>query len=60
MVDPSQTPFLSAKKVMMELAAPFDQVEMFSLYSASNGLMFESGMKGGYFGSTIIDEEVAD
>ena len=38
----------------------YSKVELFSLNSASKGLLFESGMKGGYFELTNIDEDVAE
>ena len=39
---------------------PYNQLELFSLHSTSKGLLYASGMRGGYFEMTNIDEEVIE
>ena len=41
-------PFVSLKKVMHDLGAPYNQTEMVSFHSTSKGLYGECGLRGGY------------
>jgi len=50
--------FVSAKKILREIGAPYDQVELFSLNSTSTGFMQEGGLRGGYCEATNIDPEI--
>jgi aspartate/methionine/tyrosine aminotransferase len=42
------TPFVSLKKVMNELGAPYNTIELVSFHSTSKGLIGECGLRGGY------------
>ena len=41
-------PFVSLKKVMHDLGAPYNQTELVSFHSTSKGLYGECGLRGGY------------
>lgn len=46
----SEKPFISAKKIVCDMGAPYDQsVELVSLHSVSKGIAGECGLRGGYF-----------
>jgi len=50
--------FYSFKKVMTELGAPYNQIEMASFMSTSKGYMGECGQRGGYAEILNLDPEV--
>ena len=52
--------FISARKVLLDMPEPYNQVELFSFHSTSKGLLGECGKRGGYFDCTNIDSEVLD
>eukprot|EP00811_Abedinium_folium_P030642 NODE_4921_length_1830_cov_15.742807.p1 GENE.NODE_4921_length_1830_cov_15.742807~~NODE_4921_length_1830_cov_15.742807.p1 ORF type:complete len:531 (-),score=164.10 NODE_4921_length_1830_cov_15.742807:236-1771(-) len=52
--------FHSFKKVMMDMGAPANQIELFSFHSASKGFTGECGMRGGYMECVNIGEDVID
>ena len=44
-----EKPFVSAKKVMGDLGAPYsDEVELASFHTVSKGVLGECGLRGGY------------
>merc|ERR1711892_1141798 len=50
--------FHSFKKVMMEMGAPYSQMEVASFMSCSKGYMGECGIRGGYAEVVNMDPEV--
>ncbi|CAF3320841.1 unnamed protein product [Rotaria socialis] len=50
--------FFSFKKALMDLGAPFNQMEMASFHSASKGWHGECGSRGGYYELINIDKDV--
>ena len=49
-------PFISFKKVMNEMGAPFkNDVELISFHSTSKGLLGECGLRGGYMELSYLD-----
>ncbi len=50
--------FHSFKKVMFEMGAPYDKMELASFMSCSKGYMGECGIRGGYAELVNIDEGV--
>lgn len=59
--DPTNKPFYSVKRVLMEMGPDFsDQVELISFHSTSKGLLGECGRRGGYFECHNLDQEVMD
>lgn len=52
-----ERPFVSCRKVMMEMGAPYADTELISFHSVSKGVGGECGLRGGYFEMTNIDEE---
>ncbi|CAL4123543.1 unnamed protein product, partial [Meganyctiphanes norvegica] len=50
--------FHSFKSVMMEMGAPYDQIELASFMSCSKGYMGECGLRGGYAEVLNLDPEV--
>ena len=50
--------FHSFKKVMMEMGAPYDQLEVASYMTCSKGYMGECGIRGGYSEIVNMDPEV--
>jgi len=50
-----EKPFVSIKKAMMDLGAPYNQTELISFHSTSKGLMGECGLRGGYMELTNMD-----
>ncbi|KAL3117686.1 hypothetical protein niasHT_010244 [Heterodera trifolii] len=50
--------FHSFRKVMFEMGAPFDKLELASFYSCSKGYMGECGLRGGYVQFDNIDPTV--
>jgi len=50
--------FHSFKKVMMEMGAPFNQLEVASFMTCSKGYMGECGIRGGYAEVVNMDPEV--
>jgi len=56
-----ERPFISARKVVMELGAPYNDVELISFHSVSKGVGGECGLRGGYFELTnIMPDTVAE
>lgn len=54
-------PFISARKAMMELGAPYNDVELISFHSVSKGVGGECGLRGGYFELTnVMPDTVAE
>ncbi|CAI5439058.1 unnamed protein product [Caenorhabditis angaria] len=50
--------FHSFKKVVTEMGAPYDKIELASFHSVSKGYMGECGMRGGYVEFLNLDSEV--
>ncbi|CAJ0578025.1 unnamed protein product, partial [Mesorhabditis spiculigera] len=50
--------FHSFKKVVSEMGAPYDKIELASFHSVSKGYMGECGMRGGYVEFMNLDPEV--
>uniref|UniRef100_A0A183F3R9 alanine transaminase n=1 Tax=Heligmosomoides polygyrus TaxID=6339 RepID=A0A183F3R9_HELPZ len=50
--------FYSFKKVINEMGAPYNQMELASFHSVSKGFMGECGLRGGYVELFNIDPEV--
>lgn len=51
-------PFISMKKIMHDLGAPYNQTELISFHSTSKGLTGECGLRGGYMELENIDPYV--
>jgi alanine transaminase len=51
--------FLSFKKVMMDMGAPYNTMELASFMSASKGFMGECGCRGGYAEVINLDPDVS-
>jgi len=51
-------PFVSMKKVMHDLGAPYNQTELVSFHSTSKGLLGECGLRGGYMEVENLDPYV--
>lgn len=50
-----ERPFVSTKKVMMDMGAPYsNSVELCSFHTVSKGSAGECGLRGGYFEATNI------
>ena len=57
----SGPPFVSARKVLKEMGAPYDKsLEMVSFHTTSKGAWGECGLRGGYFELLNVDPETAD
>lgn len=56
--DPKHKPFLSFRKVLLEMGEEVADQELFSFHSTSKGVIGECGRRGGYFECTHIDPEV--
>ncbi|ODN02389.1 Alanine aminotransferase 2 [Orchesella cincta] len=54
----SGSEFHSFKKVMMELGAPYNTMELASYFSTSKGYMGECGLRGGYSEVVNLDKSV--
>ncbi len=50
-----EKPFISTKKVMFDMGAPYNQTELISFHSTSKGLMGECGLRGGYMELVNMD-----
>ncbi|KAI3408870.1 hypothetical protein GPALN_007464 [Globodera pallida] len=50
--------FHSFRKLMVEMGAPYDNLELASFYSCSKGYMGECGLRGGYVQFDNMDPEV--
>jgi len=50
--------FHSFKKILVQMGAPYDKIELASFYSCSKGYMGECGMRGGYVEFLNIDPPV--
>ena len=48
-------PFHSIKKVMNEMGAPYNKIELISFHSTSKGLLGECGLRGGYMELDNLD-----
>jgi aspartate/methionine/tyrosine aminotransferase len=48
-------PFVSVKKTMHEMGAPYNQTEVISFHSTSKGLLGECGLRGGYMELENLD-----
>ncbi|KAH7428822.1 hypothetical protein KP509_09G019400 [Ceratopteris richardii] len=56
-----ERPFLSAKKVLMDLGLPYSkEVELVSFHTVSKGYWGECGQRGGYFELTNIHPKAVD
>lgn len=54
-------PFLSCRKVMMDMGAPYSDCELISFHSISKGVAGECGLRGGYFElMNIMDDTIAE
>ena len=51
-------PFISLKKILNELPAPYNKTELISFHSTSKGVVGECGLRGGYMELENIDEYV--
>lgn len=51
-------PFVSFKKIINELGAPYNKLELASFHSVSKGITGECGLRGGYMELVNIDKEV--
>jgi aspartate/methionine/tyrosine aminotransferase len=51
-------PFVSFKRVINELGAPYNKLELASFHSVSKGITGECGLRGGYMELVNIDKEV--
>lgn len=50
--------FISLRKAMMEMEAPYNEVDLVSFHSTSKGLMGECGIRGGFMKFTNLDTDV--
>ncbi|CAL8070726.1 unnamed protein product [Orchesella dallaii] len=50
--------FLSFKKVLSEIAAPYNSTELISVHSCSKGFVCECGLRAGYFEVSNMDPDV--
>ncbi|EFJ23041.1 hypothetical protein SELMODRAFT_145611 [Selaginella moellendorffii] len=56
-----ERPFVSAKKVLMDMGAPYSNtVELVSFHSVSKGFLGECGQRGGYFEMTNIHPQTVE
>lgn len=55
-----EKPFISFKKVVHSMSAPYNQVELVSFHSTSKGVVGECGLRGGYMELENIDSYVAE
>jgi alanine transaminase len=53
-----ESKFFSFKKVMMEMGAPYNTMELASYFSTSKGYMGECGLRGGYSEVVNMDKNV--
>jgi len=51
-------PFISFKKTIHDMGAPYDKIELISFHSTSKGLLGECGLRGGYMELENIDPKV--
>jgi alanine transaminase len=51
-------PFISFKKIIHDLGAPYNKIELISFHSTSKGLLGECGLRGGYMELENIDPYV--
>jgi aspartate/methionine/tyrosine aminotransferase len=51
-------PFISFKKVITDLATPYNQLELASFFSLSKGVTGECGLRVGYMELVNMDEAV--
>lgn len=59
--EPSERPFISFRKVVLELGEPYaSEVELVSFHSLSKGQTGECGRRGGYFELLNFDKDVTD
>ncbi|KAI0982991.1 hypothetical protein GJ496_008434 [Pomphorhynchus laevis] len=54
----SNQPFVSFRKVLLTMPAPYNKTELASFHSASKGFMGECGARGGYMEINNFDEKV--
>ena len=55
-----ERPFVSCKKVMMDMGAPYDKHELLSFHTVSKGALGECGLRGGYVEATNIHPGTID
>ncbi|BDA47935.1 Alanine aminotransferase 2 [Coccomyxa sp. Obi] len=55
-----ERPFISCKKVMMDMGAPYNQQELVSFHTISKGALGECGIRGGMLEATNIHPETID
>lgn len=54
----AETPFLSFRKIIQEMPAPYNELELFSFYSASKSDLFEGGVRSGFMDILNLDKDV--
>ncbi len=55
-----ERPFVSCKKVMFDMGAPYNQQELVSFHTISKGALGECGIRGGMLEATNIHPETID
>ena len=50
-----EKPFVSMKKVMYDMGAPYNETELISFHSTSKGVLGECGLRGGYMELVNMD-----
>jgi aspartate/methionine/tyrosine aminotransferase len=53
----AEKPFISFKKIMNDLGAPYNTIELASFHSVSKGLHGQCGLRGGYMELCNFDKE---
>ena len=55
-----ERPFVSCKKVMMDMGEPYSKHELLSFHTISKGALGECGLRGGYVEATNIHPGTID
>ena len=55
-----ERPFVSCKKVMMDMGEPYSKHELLSFHTVSKGALGECGLRGGYVETTNIHPGTVD
>lgn len=55
-----ERPFVSCRKVMMDMGAPYNQHELVSFHTISKGALGECGLRGGMLEATNIHPDTLD
>ncbi len=55
-----ERPFVSCKKVMMDMGEPYSKCELLSFHTVSKGALGECGLRGGYVETTNIHPGTVD